>query len=131
VIAGGPKVLIIDDDDMVRRSIVRALRRKYHVSDVRDAESALALLASGVRFDAILSDLHLDGGISGRELIVHLKAGYPDQAERLVIVSGDSRDSVDDDFLDAIAWRFLEKPATLAEIDAMLADLVLTTARAA
>jgi CheY-like chemotaxis protein len=125
-----PEILVIDDDDMVRRSVVRVLRRKYTVVDLPDAESALAMIERGARYDAILCDLHL-GAMSGRELLLALHRVAPAQANRLVILSGSPRSAIAGAFLDAVATRFLEKPATVAEIDAMVAGLVGTAAQAA
>jgi two-component system NtrC family sensor kinase len=128
VIAVTPRLLVIDDDDMVRRSLVRLLRRKYTVTEQRDAEGALALIKMGVTFDAILCDLNLTG-MSGRDFLLQLIEHDADQASRVVILSGNPRSGLDEAFLEAIASRFLEKPATLAEIDTML-DQVTSTGRA-
>jgi CheY-like chemotaxis protein len=119
------QVLVIDDDEMVRKVVARVLRRRYSVTELRDAESALALLANDFRFDAIVCDLHLSG-MSGRTLLHHLESFYPDQAERLVILSGSSRSLMDHEFLEAISTRFLEKPATPSQIERIVEEVVGT-----
>jgi len=116
-----PSVLVIDDDDMVRRAIVRGLRRKYSVVDVRDAETALEVIASGQRFDAILCDLNL-GGMSGRDFFLRLDASDEDLARRVVILSGNLPATADGRFGAALP-RFLEKPASIATIEATLGQL--------
>lgn len=118
-----PRVLLIDDDDMLRRVIVRTLRRKYAVTELRDAESAIALLESGSRFDAILCDLNLTG-VSGRQFVMHLDAYDQDHCERTIILSGCPRITMDEEFLEVVATRFVEKPATTNEIESKIAELV-------
>jgi CheY-like chemotaxis protein len=125
-----PTLLVIDDDDMVRRSLARVLRRKYAVTELGDAESAIALIEAGKSFDVILCDLNLDG-MSGREFLLHLDTFHEAVVKRVVILSGSSRQMMDDDVLVAIAPRFIEKPASLAAIDAVIQDLVRENARAA
>jgi CheY-like chemotaxis protein len=116
-------VLVIDDDEMVRRSIVRALRRKYTITELRDAESALSLIRSGTRFDSILCDLNLEG-MSGRELLMELRLLYPDQARRVIITSGSPRNSMDEHLLEAVETRFIEKPAPLSAIETTIAEVI-------
>ena len=124
--AHSPRVLLIDDDAMVRRALVRGLKRKYAVTELADAESALALIAGGARFDAILCDLNL-AGMSGRDFFLYLDAKDEDQARRVVILTGNFAAGLFGDR----EPRFLEKPASMAMIDAALADLVSPDMRAA
>ncbi len=119
-------VLVIDDDDMVRRALVRGLRRKYAVTDLRDAESALALIEAGARFDAILCDLNL-AGMSGPDFFLNLD---DDQANRVVILSGNPG-GMDDARFAGREPRFLEKPAPMAVIEALLMAMFDSGARAA
>ena len=116
-------VLVIDDDDMVRRALVRGLRRNHVVVDLRSAEDALALIASGRRFDAILCDMNLDG-MSGRDFFMNLDAAAEDQARRVVILSGDPN-TLDPELFGELPPRFIEKPASITTIEAILAELAL------
>lgn len=118
-------VLVIDDDDMVRRALVRGLRRNHAVVDLRDAESALELIASGRRFDAILCDMNL-GGMSGHDFFLNLDAIAEDQARRTIILSGDPS-SLAPELFGELPPRFLDKPAPIAKIEAVLAELALLT----
>ncbi len=122
-------VLLVDDDEMLRRSLMRGLRRRYTVHEARDAETALELITAGATYDAILCDLHLVG-MSGRDLFMLLRESHSALAERLVLVSGVPRSTLDDELNDALGDRFLEKPAGFAEIDALLKSM-FASARAA
>lgn len=121
------RVLVIDDDEMVRRALVRGLRRRHLVTDLRDAESGLALIASGARFDAIFCDLNL-GGMSGLEFFAQLEALDASQAGRVVILSGGL---AGDEGEGAGGPRFLEKPASMATLEATVAELARRGVRAA
>lgn len=64
------KILIVEDEDDVRMTIVEALERPYDVFSVRSGEEALAILMRGREFDLILSDVDmLTLKISGIELL--------------------------------------------------------------
>lgn len=126
----GPCVLVIDDDAMLRRALVRGLKRRYTVNEREDAEVALAEIASGQRYDAIICDLTL-GGMTGKQFLVALDKILPEQAARTVILTGVSRMTLDDELLGIIGSRFVEKPATLREIELVLDDVLGSQAVAA
>jgi two-component system response regulator RegA len=78
-------VLFVDDDDVFRERLARALReRGLHVEAARDALSALALAQAG-SFDSALIDLAMPG-IKGMELLRKLHARFP--AARLIVLTG-------------------------------------------
>jgi two-component system, NtrC family, sensor kinase len=76
---GRPRVLVIDDEPVMHRVMVRALR-DYEVIVQADAREALALLAAGNAFDAILCDLNMPG-MNGMQFQAALT---PAQADRLL-----------------------------------------------
>src|SRR5690349_21154120 len=86
--AGHPtKVLVIDDDAMVLRSIARTLAAHHEVRAVDRARAALELLRSGARFDAIVCDLMMPD-MTGAELHAELLRFFPDQASRFALLTG-------------------------------------------
>ncbi|MBX3231531.1 MAG: response regulator [Labilithrix sp.] len=115
---------------MLRRALVRGLKRRYSVNERDDAEVALTEIANGQRYDAIICDLTL-GGMSGKQFILALDRILPEQAARALILTGVARSNVDDDLLAIIGTRFVEKPATLSEIEIVLGEILCTHARAA
>lgn len=125
-----PSLLVIDDDAMVRRSLARLLRRKFVVTELEDAETALDLLDQGRTFDAILCDLNLNG-MSGRSFVMTLEAMNDLHARRTIVLSGTTREGLDDTFLEILGPRFVEKPATAGDIEVVLAEIVRQDARAA
>ena len=70
------EILIVEDDDIQRKQLVRVLERpEYGVATACSGEEALRLLASR-KFDLVISDLKMPG-ISGLELIERIKNAFP------------------------------------------------------
>ncbi|MEP9376476.1 response regulator [Aquabacter sp. CN5-332] len=62
-------ILVVEDDDAVRRFSVSALAELgYRVVEAATGEEALSLLETGVRPHLLFTDVNLGGGINGREL---------------------------------------------------------------
>ncbi|KKW91534.1 ATP-binding protein [Sphingobium chungbukense] len=80
------KVLLVDDNDLVRNS-TRAMLvdMGYDVVDTDRAESALNLIESGNRPDILITD-HIMPGMTGVELALRLRVDHPNIA--LLIISG-------------------------------------------
>lgn len=85
------RILIMDDDDMVRQILATALQaRGYLVEQARDGEEALALYADAQRanhpFAAVIMDLIVPGGMGGEEATRKLLHLDPDA--RVIVSSG-------------------------------------------
>jgi DNA-binding response OmpR family regulator len=62
------RVLIVEDDEGLRRIVARHLRSHYEVDEAGTAEEAVTILASGVRPAVVLLDINLPGD-SGWDLL--------------------------------------------------------------
>ncbi|NKD77192.1 hybrid sensor histidine kinase/response regulator [Haematospirillum sp. H1815] len=61
-VAGGPSVLLVDDSPFFRNLLTPLLSVSgYDVTTVDSAEKAMAILNSGARFDAVVSDIEMPG----------------------------------------------------------------------
>jgi CheY-like chemotaxis protein len=116
------RVLVIDDDDLVRRSVARWLKRHHDVVDVVDSASALALLQSGERFAMILVDLHLPDGLTGPELLEGIARIDREQVERVVFHTGGPASAEERSFL--ARQKVILKGASHVAIEAALERLV-------
>jgi CheY-like chemotaxis protein len=103
------RVLIIDDDVMVARSVERVLSAAHSVTVVHSAAEGLARIAEGSRYDVILCDVMMPT-MSGIELHRQLRAVAPSEADRLVFVTGCALLPEVRAFLDAVPNTCLEKP---------------------
>src|SRR6476661_2451582 len=61
------RVLLVDDDAAIRRSLSRVLGDVYEVVAAPDGKAALAALAADARFDLILCDAGM-AGMSGLDV---------------------------------------------------------------
>jgi PAS domain S-box-containing protein len=126
----GVRVLVVDDEPFICSAIQRLLRRDHVVTTVTSAREALALVREGQRFDVILSDLMMPE-MSGEDLLVALREAAPDQARRLVIMTGGAFTPRSEDFLRTLDLPHLTKPLTLESLRAGIRQALETAAAAA
>lgn len=83
-----PRVLLVDDDDLVHRAIARMLRREFDVVTAVDAADALAKIADGLY--AVVTDHDLGVGTSdGRHVLTEVRRRAP--SARRILISGEPR----------------------------------------
>jgi len=83
---GTLRILLVDDEDMVRRCTARSLS-DFDVVSVASGEQALELLAKDSDFDAVLSDVMMPR-LSGPQLYAQCCKSHPAIARRFVFASG-------------------------------------------
>jgi PAS domain S-box-containing protein len=93
----GGRILVMDDEDAVRSTALRMVQRLGHEADgAADGVEALAKYAeaqrAGRRYDLVIMDLTIPGGMGGKEAIGRLK--QLDPTARAVVSSGYSNDPV-------------------------------------
>jgi DNA-binding NtrC family response regulator len=117
-----PRILVIDDEPALRRTLERALKiMHFQVVSAGDSHLAYALLHE-MEIDLVLLDLHLPQ-VSGDALFLALVRRWPRLAGRVILMTGDA-------FADTAHWPkellscpILHKPFTLE----MLGNSVRTT----
>jgi two-component system response regulator QseB len=115
------RLLLVEDDAMIGRSLQRGLRQEGYALDwVRDGQSASAALRTE-SYALVLLDLGLPR-LSGRALLAELRA-RKDQTPVLIITA---RDAVADrvEGLDAGADDYLVKPFSFEELGARIRVLL-------
>lgn len=116
-------VLIIDDDEILRRTLVRVLRSRFHTTSCASVAGALELFDRGQRFDAVLCDMVLDDG-SGREFHARLRERSVEQSDRILFLSGGDSSNDESAFYRATRGRHLTKPITSKVLVAHLEMMV-------
>jgi DNA-binding NtrC family response regulator len=109
-------VLVVDDEELYRRSLERILTRVGHeVSEARDAHEALAI-ATAQPIDLVLADVRMPG-LNGLELVRQLHEIHPDLPCIVVTGFGGPEQSIE--ALRAGAFWYLEKPFDRGQLDAV------------
>ncbi len=111
--SGGGRLLLVEDEAMVRAVAERALTRAgYIVTTANDGEEGLAQITKGGEFDLIVSDVvmpGMDGPAMARE-IRKLKPGVP-----FLFMSGYAEEQLRRD-IDIENMYFIPKPFSVAQI---------------
>jgi signal transduction histidine kinase/CheY-like chemotaxis protein len=109
------RLLVVDDDPIVRESLSRMLSKSFVVetsSGVSDARRTV----SGAHFDAILCDVMMDDG-GGEALYSWLLRERPTSAARVIFVTGGVTDDTSRRFLDGQQQPVLYKPVDLITVE--------------
>lgn len=108
------RVVVVDDEPLVGRSIRRALRG-HEVQVFSNGQEAIERLCSGEPFDLVLCDLMMPE-VSGMEVFGKVSAHCPDLASRFVFMTGGAFTERAREFLKETSVTCLEKPFELNQI---------------
>ncbi|UYN93455.1 MAG: response regulator [Enhydrobacter sp.] len=98
--ASAPCVLVVDDDDNVRRVVLRQLARLgYRTVEAADGAGALARLAETGDVALLLVDVSMPGGMNGPEVAEHARRTRP--GLKVLFASGnvDQQIAASEDFI--------------------------------
>ena len=103
------RVLVIDDEQLITMAVQRALSLQHDVRSFDRAQAAFECMSQGERFDVILCDLMMPD-MSGMELHAWVSRIAPDQAARVVFLTGGIFTTGARAFLAAVPNTHIEKP---------------------
>ncbi|MCK6532560.1 MAG: ATP-binding protein [Polyangiaceae bacterium] len=109
------RVMLVDDDEALLRSLARPLRRHFDLTLCVSAEEALERLERGEELDAVVTDLMMPG-TSGMELYATVERRFPKVAERMLFTTGGAFTPEATAFCAKVADRILPKPISVAEL---------------
>jgi PAS domain S-box-containing protein len=109
------RVLAIDDDALVLKSITRAIEDEHDVVTVTSAREALAKIDAGERFDVILCDLMMPE-TTGTQLYQEVTRTHPELASRVVFLTGGAFTGEVLRFLESTAVPQIDKPFEPADL---------------
>jgi CheY-like chemotaxis protein len=116
------RVLLVDDDPRIRRTLARALGDRYDVVAATGGQAALTALAGDARFDLILCDAGM-AGTSGLDVYRALCDRAPALARRFVLISAALRGSELDD-VERLRIPFLPTPIEPAALCAAVSGAI-------
>jgi CheY-like chemotaxis protein len=118
------KVLVVDDEPSILDALRRMLAPAHEVVLLADAREALARISAGVRFDVLLCDLMMPQ-MTGMELHQRLTQVAPEQAARMVFVTGGGFTETARSFLARVANPRLDKPFDRERLRQVVRDLLV------
>jgi len=108
-----PRILVVDDEDIVIRSTIRTLQKDdYEIEYAYSGETAMAMIAKG-SYGLVITDLMMPG-INGIEVIKRVKADHPDVT--VVMFTGFATVESAREALKLGAFDYVPKPFTPDEL---------------
>ena len=107
------KVLIVDDDELIRDTLYDALSENYLCQTAETAEKAFARIEADT-YDVVLSDISMPG-LSGLELLGYVRQRFPETP--VIMISGIGDQEHAQGLIKLGAFEFLLKPFSLEVIE--------------
>lgn len=118
------RVLLIDDETVFLRMLQRALDEDHYVEAYSHAQEALAAVERE-RFDVILCDINMPQ-MDGPTFLAQVELRSPEDAKRVVFMTGNRLAPQTADFLERIPNACLDKPFELEDLLALVDRRVRT-----
>lgn len=115
-------ILIVDDDDLMRGALARVFRG-HQVALATSVAEALALIATGRRFDTVVSDVMMPGN-TGVDFYRELQRRAPLLASRIVFVTGGGLSPEIEEFLRRCCRPVVAKPFSRTELRRVVEEAV-------
>ena len=113
--SAGETVLVVDDEPTIRMLIVDALGELgYSCAEAADGPSGLKILQSGARFDLLITDVGLPGGLNGRQVADAARALRPDL--KVLFITGYAENAVLNHGHIQHGMEVLTKPFAVADL---------------
>lgn len=119
-----PRVLVVEDEPIVRRIVERGLRHAFEVTLATDGAEGLEIVRADAAFDVILTDIRMPR-LDGFALYDEVRRLSPPLAARTVFMTA-SPDPTTVGTLSALGVVWLAKPFSIAELVRVLLEVVST-----
>ncbi|NTU57772.1 MAG: PAS domain S-box protein [Chlorobiaceae bacterium] len=119
----GATILVVEDDEMVRKFVVQALTEDgFTICDASGSEEAIELLEQGVCMpDLLLTDLVMRG-MNGKELYDKVKVMIP--SIRVIYMSGYTKNIITSHGVFNEGISFLQKPFSVQALEAKVREIL-------
>ncbi len=105
-------ILVVDDDENIRDTLYELISEEHPCQTAETAEKALARL-DVESYDLVLTDISMPG-LSGLELLGHIRQKYPDTT--VIVISGIGDQEYTQGTIRLGAFDYLLKPFSLESI---------------
>jgi CheY-like chemotaxis protein len=116
------RLLVVDDDPLVARSVRRLLGGEQHVTLALGGRSALAELREN-RYDVVLCDVVMPE-MDGVSLLEAVRAERPEAARRFVFMTGSLFDPQSRQRMQSVSAPCINKPLDITELTLALAQVL-------
>lgn len=120
------RVLIVDDEPAMCRSLHSLLRSSHEVTTAAGGEAALELLARGEKYDVILCDLMMPV-LNGMDLFGELERTQPGQQQQMIFMTGGAFTAEARAFLGGCSNPRLQKPFAAEELEGAIQQMLSRT----
>lgn len=107
------KILIVDDDEIIRDTLYELLSENYLCQTAETAEKAFARIEADT-YDVVLTDISMPG-LSGLELLGHVRQKFP--TTPVIMISGIGDQEHAQGLIKLGAFEFLLKPFSLEVVE--------------
>lgn len=118
----GTRLLIVDDDEMIRDVLIAIFSDKYTVEAVSSGAEAIERIENGPQLDAVISDLNMPK-MDGIELYKKILEKAPATASRVIFLAG-MYEKHQTEFLKKNHLRHIMKPASIRELRNCVEEIV-------
>jgi two-component system cell cycle sensor histidine kinase/response regulator CckA len=126
--SGGGRILVVEDEDMVRTVAERALARAgYQITTCADGEEGLAAIEKGEEFDLVVSDVVMPG-MDGPTMVRAIREKHPDMP--ILFMSGYAEEQLRRD-IDIPDMYFIAKPFSVPAITDKVASVMRASKQSA
>ena len=119
---GAPRILVVEDDVIVRTTLERALSSEHQVETADDGARGIAA-AHALKPDLIVTDIWMPG-LSGIELVRELRRHSQFDTTSILVLSGQGDDELRVRLLSEGAQDYIAKPFALEELRARVRNLI-------
>lgn len=120
------RVLVIDDEPQICRTLSRLLAGEHHVEVASSGSAAIDMLRTDPYFDAIVCDFMMPV-VSGMDIYHWLQKKHPHLIDKIVFISGGVFTPDAHAFVDAVDNVILDKPVGVKQLRAVLRQMITKT----
>lgn len=115
VTSAGQRIVVIDDEAIIRMLVVNVLEEAgFHVTEAFDGASGLKVLENEAQVDLLITDVGLPGGINGRQLADAVRITRP--SLKVLFITGYAEQIVSGDRPLEDGMFILSKPFLMEEL---------------